>query len=73
MERKEFSKDMKDIYGAPNREASSHALYVLDKNWNSKYSYFFTYSGDIVPVIPEDMVPLFHDVNRVKLIKNLSF
>jgi hypothetical protein len=33
----------------------------------------YTYSGDIVPVIPEDMVPLFHDVNRVKLVKNLSF
>ena len=41
MERKEFSKDMKDIYGAPNRDASSHALYALDKKWNSKYSYFF--------------------------------
>jgi hypothetical protein len=34
---------------------------------------YVTYSGDIVPVIPEDMVPLFHDVNRVKLVKNLSF
>ena len=35
--------------------------------------YYSTYSGDIVPPIPEDMVPLFHDVNRVKLVKNLSF
>lgn len=38
-DRKEFSKDMKDIYGAPNREAAAHALDALDKKWNSKYSY----------------------------------
>jgi transposase-like protein len=38
-DRKEFSKDMKDIYGAPNREAASHALDALDRKWNSKYSY----------------------------------
>jgi transposase-like protein len=38
-DRKEFASDMKDIYGAPNREAATHALDVLDKKWNSKYSY----------------------------------
>jgi hypothetical protein len=31
------------------------------------------HSGDIVPLIPEHMVPLLHDVNRVKLVKNSSF
>jgi hypothetical protein len=31
------------------------------------------HSGDIVPPIPEHMVPLFHDVIRVKLVNNLSF
>ena len=30
---------MKDIYGAPNRDAALHALDALDKKWNSKYSY----------------------------------
>jgi len=38
-DRKEFARDMKDIYGAPNREAAAIALDSLDKKWNSKYSY----------------------------------
>lgn len=38
-DRKDFAKDMKDIYGAANREAAAHALDALDKKWNSKYSY----------------------------------
>lgn len=38
-DRKEFAKDMKDIYGAPNRDAALYALETLDKKWNSKYSY----------------------------------
>lgn len=38
-DRKEFAIDMKDIYGAPNREAAAHALDTLDKKWSSKYSY----------------------------------
>lgn len=33
----------------------------------------FAHSGDIVPVIPEHMVPLFHDVSRVKLVKIYPF
>ena len=38
-DRKEFAADMKDIYGAPNRDAAAHALDALDKKWNNKYSY----------------------------------
>ena len=38
-DRKEFARDMKDIYGAPNRDAAKHALDALDEKWNSKYSY----------------------------------
>ena len=38
-DRKEFASDMKDIYGAPNREAAALALEALDKKWNDKYSY----------------------------------
>ena len=32
-DRREFSKDMKDIYGAPNREAAALALNTLDQKW----------------------------------------
>jgi transposase-like protein len=38
-ERKEFSRDMKDIYNAPNREAAELALNALDQKWGSKYGY----------------------------------
>lgn len=38
-DRKEFAKDMKGIYGAPNRQAAALALDDLDKKWSSKYSY----------------------------------
>lgn len=54
-------------------------VHFLVASWIAKKADFKTassvgtYSGDIVPPIPEDMVPLFHDVNRVKLVKNLSF
>jgi transposase-like protein len=30
---------MKDIYGAPNGDATELALEALAKKWNSKYSY----------------------------------
>jgi putative transposase len=38
-DRKEFSKDMKDIYDAPNRQAAALALDHLESKWNAKYSY----------------------------------
>jgi len=38
-DRKEFSKDMKLIYTAPNREAAEAALKDFDNKWNSKYAY----------------------------------
>ncbi len=38
-ERKEFAKDMKDIYAAPNRQAAEQALEELDRKWGHKYSY----------------------------------
>lgn len=38
-DKKEFSKDLKEIYSAPNRESAQAALQVLEKKWNSKYSY----------------------------------
>lgn len=38
-ERKEFSRDMKDIYAAPNKQAAQQALEELDKKWGDKYSY----------------------------------
>lgn len=38
-DRKEFSKDMKLIYTAPNREAAEAALKDFDNKWSSKYAY----------------------------------
>ena len=38
-DKKEFSKDMKHIYEAPNRDAAKAALNDLADKWNDKYSY----------------------------------
>ncbi len=60
-DRKEFCKDMKPIYKAPNEETGLRALDEFEKNWGKKYSYavsswrnnwaelstFFKYSPEI--------------------------
>ena len=38
-EKKEFTKDMKYIYTAPNKEAAQAALEDFKNKWNDKYSY----------------------------------
>lgn len=38
-DRKEFCKDMKEIYTAPNEEAGSAALDRFEEKWGGKYSY----------------------------------
>ena len=38
-DKKEFTKDMKDVYSAPNRQAATAALDALDAKWSSKYAY----------------------------------
>ncbi|OJV84601.1 MAG: IS256 family transposase [Bacteroidia bacterium 44-10] len=38
-DRKEFSRDMKDIYSAPNRQAALAALDSFELKWSGKYSY----------------------------------
>jgi len=38
-DRKEFSKDMQQIYTAPTKEAAKAALEDFKNKWNSKYSY----------------------------------
>ena len=38
-DKKEFSRDLKDIYGAPTRQAALAALDSLELKWSSKYSY----------------------------------
>jgi len=38
-DKKEFSKDMKEIYTAPTKEAAKAALGDFKKKWNDKYSY----------------------------------
>ncbi len=38
-DKKEFTKDMKEIYTAPNKEMDKVALENFKQKWNSKYSY----------------------------------
>jgi transposase-like protein len=38
-DKKEFSKDMKEIYNAPTKQAASAALNLFSDKWNSKYPY----------------------------------
>ncbi len=38
-DKKEFAKDMKEIYTAINKQAAQLALDALDKKWSSKYAY----------------------------------
>jgi transposase-like protein len=38
-DKKEFSKDMKQIYDAPTKEAAKAALEDFDQKWNHKYPY----------------------------------
>jgi transposase-like protein len=38
-DKKEFSKDMKEIYNAPTKQAANAALNLFSDKWNSKYPY----------------------------------
>lgn len=38
-DKKEFSRDMKDIYAAPTRQSALAALEALESKWSGKYSY----------------------------------
>jgi transposase-like protein len=38
-DKKEFTRDMKDIYSAPTRQAALYALDAMELKWNHKYSY----------------------------------
>jgi len=38
-DRKEFIRDMKDIYGAPTRDAAAAALNRFEQKWSGKYAY----------------------------------
>lgn len=38
-DRRPFTRDMKDIYAAPNRQAALAALYTLEEKWGAKYAY----------------------------------
>lgn len=38
-DKRDFAKDMREIYTAPNKKAAELALNELDKKWSSKYSY----------------------------------
>jgi transposase-like protein len=38
-DKKEFTRDMKDIYAAPTRQAALASLDTFEKKWNNKYAY----------------------------------
>jgi transposase-like protein len=38
-DKKDFAKDMREIYTAPNKKSAELALNELDEKWSSKYSY----------------------------------
>jgi transposase-like protein len=38
-EKKEFTRDMKNIYNAPNKEIAEQALIEFEEKWNAKYPY----------------------------------
>lgn len=38
-DKKEFAKDLKQIYAAPTKQAAEAALEDMDKKWNDKYAY----------------------------------
>ena len=74
-ERKEFAKDMKDIYGAPNRDAAAHALDALDQKWNSKYSYAiksWRKNGDDLTVFFDFPLEIRKIIYTTNLIENLN-
>ncbi|WVX66026.1 S256 family transposase domain protein [Candidatus Bealeia paramacronuclearis] len=62
---KEFMKDLKEVYQAPNKEAAEYNLLKLQEKWGEKYpmvikswqsnwehlSHYFQYSGEIRKLI----------------------
>lgn len=74
-DRKEFTKDMKEIYTAPTKEAAKAALEDFKAKWNTKYSYAiksWENNWDELTVFFEFPVEIRTIIYTTNLIENLN-
>ena len=74
-DKKEFTKDLRHIYTAPNREAAQAALEDFKTKWNSKYSYAvdsWYKNWDELTVFLEFPVEIRKIIYTTNLIENLN-
>jgi len=74
-DKKDFTKDMKHIYTAPNRDAAQAALEDFKIKWNSKYSYAvdsWYHNWDELTVFMDFPVEIRTIIYTTNLIENLN-
>ncbi len=74
-DRKEFTLDMKEIYGAPTREAAAHALSSFERKWGGKYAYAIRSwkdNWDELTVFFDFPIETRHIIYTTNLIENLN-
>lgn len=74
-DKKEFSRDLKDIFGAPTRQAALAALDNLELKWNSKYSYAiksWRENWDELTIFFDFPLEIRHIIYTTNLIENLN-
>jgi transposase-like protein len=74
-DKKEFSRDLKDIYGAPTRQAALAALDSLEQKWNSKYAYAiksWRENWDELTVFFDFQLEIRQNIYITNLIENLN-
>lgn len=74
-DRKEFTLDMKEIYGAPTREAAAHALSSFEQKWGGKYAYAIRSwkdNWDELTVFFDFPIEIRHIIYTTNLIENLN-
>lgn len=74
-DRKEFTLDMKEIYGAPTREAAAHALSSFERKWGGKYAYAIRSwkdNWDELTVFFDFPIEIRHIIYTTNLIENLN-
>lgn len=74
-DRKEFTLDMKEIYGAPTREAAAHALSSFEQKWGGKYAYAIRSwkdNWDELTVFFDFPIETRHIIYTTNLIENLN-
>jgi len=74
-DKKEFSRILKDIYGAPTRQAALAALDSLELKWNNKYSYgikSWREYWDELTAFFDFPLEIWHIIYTTNLIENLN-